>query len=89
MDMSWPKTAPVSSVALASLRRLSASVAVATGLAASGRSIDLVGLEAVTGLFCAQVLDLEPAEGRALRPAIITLNDNIDALIETLKSSGP
>jgi hypothetical protein len=88
MEMPWPKTAPVPSAAHASLRRLSASIAVANGLAASGRAIDLGGLEAVTGLLCAQVLDLEPAEGSALRPAIVTLNSNIGSLIATLKTTG-
>jgi hypothetical protein len=85
MDRSWPSNLPVYSAAHASLRRLSASIAVANGLASSGRAIDLVGLEAVTGLFCAQVLDLEPAEGSALRPAIAALNDTVGVLIATLK----
>lgn len=88
MEMPWPKTAPIPSPAHTSLRRLSASIAVANGLAASGRAIDLGGLEAVTGLLCAQVLDLEPAEGSAIRPAIVTLNSNIGSLIETLKITG-
>ncbi len=86
--MPWPKTAPVTPAAQVSLRRLSASIALASGLAASGRTIDLGGLEAITGLLCAQVLDLDPAEGSALRPAIVALNDNIGALIATLKLAG-
>lgn len=84
MNMRSPGLTPVSCAAKASLRRLSASVAVASGLAASGRCIDLIGLEEIAGLLCAQVLDLEPAESVAFRPAIITLNDNIASLMTAL-----
>ena len=79
---------PSPSAAQASLRRLAAAIAVASGLAASGRAIDLAGLDSVAGLLCAQVLDLDPAEGSRMRPAVVELNQTVGALIATLTSNG-
>jgi hypothetical protein len=73
----------------ATLARVSASVAVASGLAAAGRQIDLAGLDAATGLLCAQVLDLAQEDGASLRPAMQALNDRVAALMDAMRPGGP
>lgn len=86
MTFPWPCALPSSDdIARHQLDRLSASVAVASGLAATGRHIDLAGLDAVAGVLCAQVLDLLPQEGSAIRPALVALNDRMAALAWTLR----
>ena len=87
MTFPWPALEPASAVAQASLGRLSTSIAIAQGLAASGRSIDLGGLESLTGLLCAQVMDLSQADGSAIRPELVELDRNVAVLLHTLKSS--
>ncbi len=87
MDFPWSNPLPSQSVAVqAIVRRMAASVAIASGLAATGRAIDLAGLDRAAGLLCAQVLDLEPAEGRALRPALANLGESVAALIDTIQT---
>ena len=49
-------------------------------LAAAGRAIDLGGLENWIGRLTASVLDLDPDEGRRMRPALMGLLRNLDAL---------
>ena len=86
MTFPWPCAAPSpQDVARQQLERLSASVAVASGLAAAGRQIDLTGLDAVAGVLCAQVLDLSPQEGAAIRPALVALNGRMAALAGTIQ----
>lgn len=86
MTLLWPDLAPPPPPAAhATLRRMSASVAIATGLAASGRQIDLAGLEAAAGMLCAQVLDLSPTEGVALRPMLTALDESVATLIGMLQ----
>lgn len=87
MNFPWPALEPASAVAEASLYRLSTSIAIAQGLAASGRSVDLGGLESLSGLLCAQVMDLSHTEGTAIRPELIALNRHVAVLLHTLKSS--
>ena len=89
MDVLWPSKRSVPSPAQDSLKRISASVAVASGLATAGRSVDLSGLEIATGLLCAQVLDLDPVEAAALRPTVAALSENVGTLIEKLRLSAP
>ena len=84
MDMIWPNSAPLSAAAQASLARLRSAVAIANGLAISGRAIELAGLESMAGLLCAQILDLPPENGRALRPSLLAVNQSIANLIATL-----
>jgi hypothetical protein len=52
----------------------------ATALAGSGRAIDIVGLDNWVGRLTARTLDLDPAEGRALRPALLALLGDLDRL---------
>ena len=86
MDMNWPST-PVSSAAQASLKRLQSAIAIASGLVVSGRSVDLTGLESVAGLLCAQVLDLPPEDGRAIRPSLVSVQESIAGLAASLTAS--
>ena len=46
----------------------------------AGRQLDIDGLDLRVGRLCAQCLDLEPDEGRALRPGLLALGLQIDRL---------
>ena len=68
-----------------SLNRLQVTLALASSLANAGRVVDLSGLEADTSLLCAQVLDLPPSEGQALRPALLAVHTSVARLIASLQ----
>lgn len=81
-DMSdWPPTTTsTTAVADAALERLGTTIAVATGMAATGRTIDLDGLQAAAGTLCAQVLDLPPEHGPRFRLVLIELEARLAGL---------
>ncbi len=89
MDMNWDSTKPISSAAEASLQQLRSVVAIAGGLVASGRSVDLSGLTSMAGLLCAQILDLPPENGRAFRSSLISIQENLASLSAALTASDP
>ncbi len=78
---------------LANVRELAQAIAgtlrVARALAASGRRVDLAGLEEPVGLLCAKSLDLPPDQGRQMRIVLIDLRRELDALLETLGPAEP
>lgn len=49
-------------------------------LAGAGRTIDLAGLDNWIGRLTAAALDLEPADGRRMRPVLAALLRSLDAL---------
>ena len=53
---------------------------VARALAQSRRSIDLAGLDQEIGRLCAAALDLPAAQGRAMRPLLVDVLAELDAL---------
>jgi hypothetical protein len=59
---------------------ISATLRMALALIAGHRRVDLSGLEGMVGLLCARVLDLPPAQGRALRPRLASLLADLDEL---------
>jgi hypothetical protein len=59
-------------------------IGMARVLAASGRVVDLTGLDQQIGLLCAKSLDLPPDEGRGLRPSLIVLSGAMEALSRVL-----
>ena len=59
---------------------LSQMLRMAHALVARGRNVDLTGLERQIGLLCAKTLDLPPEDGRELRPVLIHLLADLDAL---------
>jgi len=63
---------------------LAKTLRIAKALLQSDRTIDLVGLEMMIGLLCARALDLPPEHGRAVRPELMTLRNETDALIALL-----
>jgi hypothetical protein len=87
MDPGFPAPKPVSSPASVSVRRLAAAVAVATGLASTGRAIELGGLDGLAGLLCAQMLDLAPADAMALKPGLVALERDVAGLIALLETT--
>ena len=52
----------------------------ANALARSHCRIDLAGLDQEIGRLCATALDLPPAEGQALRPLLVDVLAELDAL---------
>jgi hypothetical protein len=68
---------------------LTGTLALARALVESGRRIDLTGLDSQVGLLCARALDLDPAEGRAVRVALIGLRAELDALAASLSRPPP
>lgn len=85
MTLQWPEpTHFQSSAAAQALDRVVTTIAVAHGLAVSGRAIDLSGLDAAAGILCAQVLDLPPHEGAAMRVALAELETKLSTLARTL-----
>ncbi|MDE2200122.1 MAG: hypothetical protein KGJ41_13985 [Rhodospirillales bacterium] len=53
---------------------------VARSLVQARRAIDLTGLDGMVGQLCARALDLPPAQGCALRPLLVALLGDLDAL---------
>ena len=64
-------------------------VRLARALAESGRTVDLVGLDHLVGVLCAQALDLPPPEGRMFRASLEVLLAECDALGSTLRNPTP
>lgn len=62
---------------------------VARSLAETGRPIDLYGLDRMIGLITAQTLDLEPDDGRKLRPTLIGLLLDLDRLEHAMRGHAP
>jgi hypothetical protein len=60
--------------------RLTRTVSVARALIATGRTVDLRGLQDGVGLLCAKTLDLHHDDSRHLLPAILELVAQIDRL---------
>ena len=59
---------------------ISATLRMARALIEGHRQVDLSGLDRMVGLLCARVLDLPPAQGRALRPLLASLLAELDEL---------
>jgi hypothetical protein len=76
-------TAPQQAI-LASIDQMDSTLAVATALAESGRSLDLQGLEEQMTRLCGAVLMLPAAEGQALRPAMAGLLVRLEGLSAAL-----
>ena len=68
---------------------LGKTVSVARALAASGRAVDLDGLDRHIGLLCAKALDLPPEIGRTQRVCLIKLRDDLDDLTALLRQNSP
>lgn len=56
------------------------TIHVSHALASAGRALDLAGLDNWVGRLTASALDLEPADGRRLCPALASLLCSLDAL---------
>ena len=67
--------------------RLSRTIAVARGLTAANRLVDLAGFEDGVGLLCAKTLDLDFVDSRRLLPALLELRAQIDGLSATIAAT--
>ena len=63
---------------------LTETIGMARALASCGRVVDLTGLDQQIGLLCAKSLDLEPDDGRGLRPNLIVLSVAMETLSRVL-----
>jgi hypothetical protein len=63
---------------------LTETIGMARALASCGRVVDLTGLDQQIGLLCAKSLDLEPDDGRGLRPDLIVLSVAMETLSRVL-----
>lgn len=64
-------------------------IRMAASLVASGRPVDLEGLQEPVGRVCAGCLDLPPAVGRAMRPLLTGMVAEIDLLAELMQTPAP
>lgn len=64
--------------------RLGNMLQVARALADAKRSVDISGLDGLIGRFCAQALDLEPEDGRVIRPRLAALLAELNLLERAL-----
>jgi hypothetical protein len=73
----------------ACLEQLGRTLGIARSLVVAGKQVDLTGLDAEMGYVCARALDLPPEEGRVLRPELMGLHAEIDALEAALATQVP
>lgn len=64
-------------------------LAMTRALISSQRQVDLSELRDLIGRLCAQSLDLDPPRGRAVRPKLILLRNELDALTEAVRAAAP
>ena len=67
------------------LARASATVAAARGAVAEGKSVDLESLEADVDATCRAITALPGGGGRALRPEMVALSDDLNLLAAALE----
>lgn len=73
----------------ACLEQFGHTLSIARSLVQAGKLVDLTGLDAEMGYVCARTLDLPPEQGRALRPLLIGLRAELDALSGALATRAP
>jgi hypothetical protein len=64
-------------------------IAVANAMVASGRRVDLAGLQHSAGLLCAKALDLQPAETGFARIELLRLVTGLDTLTASMRARSP
>lgn len=77
-------TQPPQQAILARIEQMDTTLAVATALADSGRSLDLDGLEVDMTRLCGALLMLPARDGQALRPAVAGLLARLEGLSAAL-----
>lgn len=71
----------------AALAHLDGLIAVAIGLAKTGRTVSLAGLEDKAGALCAHILDLPPADGALFQAPLVALDGKLAALAATITAT--
>ena len=67
---------------------VAATLRAARALAASGRQVDLIGLDNMIGHLCAQILDLPADDARDFRGQLQAIDHEIEQLRQMLAESG-
>jgi hypothetical protein len=88
MDEPLPDPHP-NTEALQLVETVARTLMVARVLAQRGRAVDLQGLDAMVGLLCAKTLDLGPDYARIMRPQLMALRAELDALSALLPQGSP
>ncbi|HVC62662.1 MAG TPA: hypothetical protein VND19_20135 [Acetobacteraceae bacterium] len=73
----------------ACLDQFGRTLGIARSLVRAGKRVDLTGLDAEMGYVCARTLDLPPDQGRSLRPVLLGLRAELDALSGALATRAP
>ena len=66
---------------------MAGTMAVALALVSAGRRVNLEGLDGEIGAICAAAVALPIEEGQALRPAVESLLESVEALAAALRST--
>lgn len=74
-------------VVAAAVEAMLGTIAVARALVGAGRRIDLTGLDQEIAALSAAAIALPVEEGRALRPAMESLHDSLQALAAALRDT--
>jgi hypothetical protein len=82
-----PRAANPAEVMGAAIASFDGTIAVAQALVASGRRIDLSGLEQEAAALVAALMALDAEEARRLRPALEALRDHVDTLAARLHAA--
>ena len=67
---------------------VSATLHTACALSASGRQVDLAGLDNMIGVLCAQIVDLSIEDARRFRQPLLAIGDQLDQLQQSLTKPG-
>ena len=88
MSNPWPPASASNDAAIrATLDHMTTTIAVASGMAAAGRTVNLAGLENTAGALCAGILDLPPAEGAGFRTALVELEGKLATLAAAVRGA--
>ncbi len=68
---------------------ISGTLRLARALVQAKRRVDLTGLEAEAGRLCAACLDLPPEQARALRPHLLAVLGDLDAVEAAMRGAAP
>lgn len=88
-SITTPAAPPQSGAVLRAIEEVRGFLRIARILIEDGRAIDLSGLEGEIGRLCAQVLDLEPEQGRDLAPMLSALLTEVETIAARLAAAAP
>lgn len=67
--------------------QLAGMLRLARALAEAGRPVEFGGLDDLAGRLCAACLDMPPEQGRAMRPGLVGVLAEVEALIAACRAA--